>query len=476
MNSKNTTILVALAAAALAPASASAATVARDGGTLVYTAAAGMTNRVHVMAAEDGSRITFYTGGGDLMSTIPDGCAQDELYPQEVVNCTRASSVRVDLGDGDDRGIVSDDLAVPIVIDGGPGRDDLEGNLQANTLDGGAGDDTINGGSGDDVLRGGDGADDLRGKSGRDRLEGGAGNDVLHPDGYEDASADVVDGGAGVDTIDSDYSSRFTEDDPPVAFTLAGGADDGRPGEGDDIRDVERIVLNIAGSYTGSDGADEFRIAQITGSVTLKGLGGDDLLRGADGSDRLEGGTGDDTLDAGFGDDVIVGGPGKDAIYGDLRGGDCGPAWCKLPYGNDTIDARDGEVDSIACGVGQDTVKADRIDVVASDCETVDTSGAPVSPAAGRASLTVAKAPRLATALRSGLAVRVTGASAGKLILTARRGGSTVARGTATVTSRGTATVRLRFTTRARRQLRRARSATLTIAGAGASLKVTLRR
>ena len=135
-----------------------------------------------------------------------------------------------------------------------------------------------------------------------------------------------LDGGPGVDAIDGDYSSRFSSDEPPVAFTLTGGADDGRPGEGDDVRDVERIELNIAGTYAGSDGPDEFRIAQIVGSVTLRGLGGADLLRGADGPDRLEGGTGDDTLDAGFGDDVIVGGPGKDAIYGDLRGGDCGPA------------------------------------------------------------------------------------------------------------------------------------------------------
>ncbi len=481
-----TALAAALAAAAFLaaflPAGASAAAVTREAGVLVYTAAAGMTNNVHVMAAQDGSTITFYTSGGDLMNAIPDGCAQDENWPEEVVNCTSPSAVRVVLGDGDDNGVASDDLEVPIVLDGGAGRDDLLGNLGANTLHGGAGDDKINGGPGDDVLRGGDGADDLQGKAGRDQLDGGAGNDLLHPDGYEGASADVVDGGPGVDAIDGDYSSRFSSDEPPVAFTLTGGADDGRPGEGDDVRDVERIELNIAGTYAGSDGPDEFRIAQIVGSVTLRGLGGADLLRGADGPDRLEGGTGDDTLDAGFGDDVIVGGPGKDAIYGDLRGGDCGPVWCKLPYGNDTVDARDGEVDSIACGVGTDTVRADRVDVVAPDCETVDRSGS-ASPASaqgaaagGSAKLALSKKTGLSTALRNGLSVRVSGASARKMTLTARRGRGIVARGTSTFARGGTGTVRLRFTAAARRQLRHARSATLTITGAGATLKATLRR
>ena len=56
---------------------------------------------------------------------------------------------------------------------------------------------------------------------------------------------------------------------------------------------------------------------------------------------------------------MLIGGPGRDTISGDLAGGDCGPLWCKYPFGNDTIDARDGEVDSVTCGVGTDTVLAD---------------------------------------------------------------------------------------------------------------------
>ncbi len=229
-----TTLALAVAGAlTLLPGAASAATVTRDGaGALTYSAAAGATNNVDVQQDDAGS-ITFYTGGGDLMTAIAAGCAQSEIWPGEVVTCT-PGAVHVELGDGDDRGVVSDAVSVPVSISGGPGKDLLEDGPRASTLDGGAGDDKVNGGAGDDVLLGGDGVDDLQGKSGRDRLDGGAGDDVLHPDGYEDASADVVDGGPGRDTIDGDYC-RFTDNDPPVAITLGGGADDGRPGEGDDL-------------------------------------------------------------------------------------------------------------------------------------------------------------------------------------------------------------------------------------------------
>ncbi|MDQ3739921.1 MAG: hypothetical protein M3389_03160, partial [Actinomycetota bacterium] len=53
-------------------------------------------------------------------------------------------------------------------------------------------------------------------------------------------------------------------------------------------------------------------------------------------------------------------------------GSQCG--WlqsCTIPHGNDTIHARDGESDSIDCGVGTDTAIVDPADVVA-NCENVD--------------------------------------------------------------------------------------------------------
>ena len=106
----------------------------------------------------------------------------------------------------------------------------------------------------------------------------------------------------------------------------------------------------------------------------MRGNGGNDVLKTGDGADTIDGGAGDDELDGGFGDDTIVGGPGRDRISADTAGGDCGPMWCKYPYGNDQIDARDGEVDSIVCGFGTDTVLADSVDIVDKDCENVTRS------------------------------------------------------------------------------------------------------
>jgi hypothetical protein len=38
------------------------------------------------------------------------------------------------------------------------------------------------------------------------------------------------------------------------------------------------------------------------------------------------------------------------------------------------IDSRDGERDTVRCGAGEDTVRADRRDKIDRDCETVNRS------------------------------------------------------------------------------------------------------
>ena len=56
----------------------------------------------------------------------------------------------------------------------------------------------------------------------------------------------------------ADYSSRFkSATTADASITLAGGADDGRPGEGDDIRGVEKLITHQGGALTGTD-ADEY--------------------------------------------------------------------------------------------------------------------------------------------------------------------------------------------------------------------------
>ena len=54
-----------------------------------------------------------------------------------------------------------------------------------------------------------------------------------------------------------------------------------------------------------------------------------------------------------------------------------------MPFGNDTIDVRDGEADNVDCGVGADKVVADALDTVAPNCEQIDRSPARSRPRPG---------------------------------------------------------------------------------------------
>jgi Ca2+-binding RTX toxin-like protein len=479
---------IALAAALLTAAAAPAAhaetvSFAPDGA-LVVTAADGETNHLGIQSdATEQGRVVVYEGTDGVPLNAPaDRCEPGYYYV--VCTWTPAAGVRVDLGDGDDWGSVSSDLpkTTPFTLSGGAGKDRLQASLdgQPTTLDGGPGDDDLDGGPGADTLIGGDGEDDLDARAGADQLYGGAGDDILNGDANQSPAGDLMDGGPGYDKIAADWEV----DDDPVSITLAGGADDGHAGEGDDVRNVESVATHQASKLVGADAAEYLEVVQVTTPSDISGGGGDDTLKASDAADKLDGGAGNDDIDGGFGDDTIVGGPGQDNISGDRRGGDCGPIWCKFPFGNDTIDARDGERDSVTCGLGEDTVLADPVDVVAGDCEHITPSGAPAgggSSAPGKVALsaTVVKT-KLGRALAHGLTLRVTAPSAGRL--TAR---ATGASGAAKAKRAGQTKVVLRFTKAARKHLRHARKAKLKItvrlkpargAATAKTLKVTLKR
>jgi Ca2+-binding RTX toxin-like protein len=84
------------------------------------------------------------------------------------------------------------------------------------------------------------------------------------------------------------------------------------------------------------------------GNDRLAGDSGNDRLTGGNGNDRLTGGRGNDRLSGGNGNDIISPGAGKDTISG-------GP-------GDDTINSVDGVRETVDCGSGRDTVRADRRD------------------------------------------------------------------------------------------------------------------
>ena len=356
---------------------ATAATISYDSaGALHYQAAPGETNQP-----------SFQGDSGTLLIVDADGVRHEDRsgtcrpgYVDYIVECPMPGAIDADLGDGADRASAGSGLpaGVALTVRGGDGADKLKATLVENRVgfDGGAGNDELIGGESTDTLAGGPGEDTIDGRGAADTVLGGDGNDLLAGDGHNtEAGADLIDGGPGYDRIESEWGSDSNAAPPPLSVSIDAGADDGRAGEGDDVRGIEFVYVTESGSFTGTDGPEHIRVHQVTGPSTLRGNGGDDTLDASDGTDRVDGGAGNDELDGGFGDDEIVGGPGADRLHGDTPGGECSYIYCKNAFGNDTIQARDGEVVSVDCGVGTDRVVADRTDVVAPDCETVERPG-----------------------------------------------------------------------------------------------------
>jgi Ca2+-binding RTX toxin-like protein len=227
--------------------------------------------------------------GGTANDLFPAGSAPDgadrfsgSAGVDTVDYSARSGGVKVHKGFGQDGEAGEGDTVEADVenIRGGSGNDQIDGTADANLLLGNAGDDVISAGSGDDRVDGGPGGD---------TMTGGVGSDIL------------------------DYSARTA----PLFLTLAGGANDGEAGEGD----------NAAGDFDvvfGGSGND-----RMTGSSIqniLRGEGGNDVLDGAGANDTLLGGLGDDRLLGGLGgvaidNDDLVGEDGTDTADYSARSG-----------------------------------------------------------------------------------------------------------------------------------------------------------
>jgi hypothetical protein len=487
------TLAAALCAAAVLPSSAGAASYSVDGDRIVVRESSpGEANRITISVGEDG-RIEFGDFAG---STAGAGCEYSEI--RDLVMCEPRSIVDVQLGAGDDRltplSIGGKSLADGgLSVDLGPGNDSFQGDGVKEQVNGGPGNDEIAGAQGDDVLSGGDGLDKLEGDSGNDRLDGGAGNDTLSgdPNTNPTSGADTIIGGDGTDEL-HDYWPGENDDPrtaPPVSVTLDGAANDGASGEGDNVTGVESVDFERTGNFRGDDGANSVVVTEIAGAGTFEGLGGADRLTAGDASgDRIDGGAGDDELQGGFGDDTVTGGPGRDRIASD-RPARCNEVHCDVTggYGNDRVEARDGEVDSVECGPGEDTVIADAADTVAPNCENVQRSAGPPPPCTDCGpvdpitdSLTAKiGSVKLRKALSGGLPVAVQAPAAGKLSAVAKQGRKTVATTSAKVSAAGKVTVKLRFTKAAKKALARKRKVALSVrvtftpAGGGAKQAIT---
>jgi Ca2+-binding RTX toxin-like protein len=280
------------------PATASAATASITGSTLTYSAASGEENDV-----------TIETDGGvfrviDNTAPVTAGTGCNQRAPHRV-NCptTGINLVSVLAKDGDD-GVQALIGTVDANINGGSGGDNLVSANGDDTLSLGKTNDFANeqafAGDGQDTVNGSttpSASDFLGGGPGDDKLLGGPGFDSM----FGDTGADDVVGGDGFDFVSFNGNAG-------VDVTLDNVANDGEPGENDNIHDDVEEAFGTSFNDT------------------MIGTTGDQVFNSFEGQDDLEGGPGSDSLTSGDGADTIAGQDGNDFIEGgndpdDMSGG-----------------------------------------------------------------------------------------------------------------------------------------------------------
>lgn len=420
---------------------AGAATVGNESPTLQYTAGPGEANNLTVTFSVEENKYVFTDSGAvinvgagcDSLSAHEAHCVFTELHVAVAagdLNDTVVSALWLVRLDGE----AGNDTLTGGTLNGGSGNDTLNGTANPDQLDGGAGDDTLNGGDGFDSLIGGPGADtlnggdnggdvaiysertagvtvDLDGVTGDDgepgegdsvgadveMIEGGAGTDILAGNAssnelrgnggndtfnglegddvlWADAGSDTFHGGSGNDVVT--YAARSES----LVIDVDGVADDGAPGENDNVGPDVEIVQGGLGSdlligNTGSNTLDGY-----FGADTLRGGGGSDVLKGPDAADTADysdhssdvtisldgiandGQTGEnDHLEANV--ISIIGGSGNDTLTGNdqVNGLDGGA-------GDDVIDGRGG-ADEILGKAGNDTFLSSLPPIVSFDSD-----------------------------------------------------------------------------------------------------------
>jgi Ca2+-binding RTX toxin-like protein len=184
---------------------------------------------------------------------------------------------------------------------------------------------------------------------------GEAGNDTIASDG----EIGWAYGGTGADTIRATGNGAGAYGGPGPDHIEGGGTESGfmKGEEGKDVLTQTRITRSCRSDLDGGPGAD--RLVGYACTLLIGGPGSDALTvylsgEGADRAGRFDGGPGGDYIVGGLGPDKIDAGPGPDFIQA----------------------AADRVGDTVVCGTGQDTVRADPLDIVATDCEHVTIVGA----------------------------------------------------------------------------------------------------
>lgn len=303
--------LLAVAASA-APAQAGTISIAKgpegvsreNGFWVTYAATGGIANDVTASWDEAAQTMTITDRGEPIVPLVIDSFLGPNAWP--LTMCTYTANTAVCRAFPQHSGAHLD-----LRLNGGDDRARVDPGGASTQLHGGAGDDrlettgggwaSLHPGDGDDAVVGGPADDMVWPSRGADRLSGGGGRDTVH---YRPAFAEY-----GEDTTQNPVTG--------VRITPDGVADDGQPGEADNV------------------------------------LGGFEVLEGSWFDDAILGGPAGETIDGGLGSDRLEGG-----------GGD------------DRLEARDGWPDVFSCGAGVDLLRGDAHDAPAAgtegDCEAVN--------------------------------------------------------------------------------------------------------
>ena len=188
--------------------------------------------------------------------------------------------------------------------------------IEAFSITTGGGADSIATGGGNDTINTGAGNDTIVSGGGSDHISAGAGNDLIQfgPNTFD--ISDVVDGGAGADTLaftgGSAVDTFLTNVTSIETLTLAAGnyyliaggvvADGG-------VMTVNASGLKEALSFDGFPASG--------GSFNILSGSGNDTLRGSARADTINGGAGADIIQGCGGDDILTGGNGADTFVFD---------------------------------------------------------------------------------------------------------------------------------------------------------------
>lgn len=365
-------LLLGLAAllACISSAPASAGTVAdASGGTLIFEAGTGEANQLTITEALDSSSFTVVDSGAPLVAA--GGCVASDA---QTAVCPAGGRVEVILGDLSDEAVIVTkpftDVTARIV--GGQGDDAVTLTSSVHGLS------TVEGGPGDDTLTVPNGRAYLWGHEGDDTLDAHA----------SDTFVGMV-GGAGGDTFEPGPFSRvsYWKRTSAVLVDADGAADDGAPGESDNLLPIPDGFVTVFGgggadrmragggveTVVGGPGPDRLETGDAAFRPSALGGPGRDRLVGGNGIDDLHGGNGDDVLTGdrasdflrgGWGDDVLKGGRGPDSLYGDsgddfLAGG-LGHDDALGDFGRDTFLMRDAQRDRVRGGRDRDRARIDR--------------------------------------------------------------------------------------------------------------------